>query len=204
MKNNAHKKILMCLKALYLMGLLSFLSVSGGAFSQTFDIDQLMKILAQNPSGRATFTETKHIAMLDKPVQSSGELHYQAPQRLEKRTLKPKPEAMLLDGQTLVVERGRQRHTLELNNYPEVAALIDSIRGTLAGDKAALARSYKLMLEGTQAAWFLDLQPLNKKMLATFTGIKIKGHEEQIKTIEIIQADGDKSIMTIDKISAEK
>src|SRR5660398_102116 len=54
-----------------------------------WDIDQLMHDLAQTRSGRASFVEKKSIAMLDKPVESSGELFYWAPDHLEKRTLKP-------------------------------------------------------------------------------------------------------------------
>ena len=36
------------------------------------------------------------MAMLKEPLHSSGELLYEAPDRLEKRTLKPRPEVLLL------------------------------------------------------------------------------------------------------------
>ena len=111
-----------------------------------WDIDQLMQDLAQIRSNRATFVEKKFIAIIDKPVESSGELFYSAPDRLEKRTLKPKPESMILDQSTLIIERGRQKHRLALQDYPELSAFIDSIRGTLAGDRKALERSFRLNL----------------------------------------------------------
>ena len=47
------------------------------------DLDQLMHGLAQIRSGHAGFVEKKFIAMLDRPVESSGELFYSAPDRLE-------------------------------------------------------------------------------------------------------------------------
>ena len=102
-----------------------------------WNIDQLMRDLAQTRSSHVRFAEKKFIAMLDQPVESSGELLYSAPDRLEKRTLKPRPETMLVDGGTLVIERGRKKHRLQLPDYPELAAFIDSIRGTLAGDRHA-------------------------------------------------------------------
>jgi len=49
-----------------------------------------MQLLAQSRSAHASFVETKSIAMLDKPVISSGELFYTAPDHLEKRTLNPR------------------------------------------------------------------------------------------------------------------
>ena len=65
------------------------------AHAADWDLDQLMRDLAQTRSGHASFVEKKSIAMLDKPVESSGELFYSAPDHLEKRTLKPKPESMI-------------------------------------------------------------------------------------------------------------
>jgi len=117
---------------------LALMLVTGASHAAELDVGQLMQGLAQTRSGHAAFTEKKFIAMLDKPVESSGELFYSAPDRLEKRTIKPKPESMILDSGTLVIERGRQKHTLQLQDYPELAAVIDSIRGTLAGDRKAL------------------------------------------------------------------
>ena len=166
-----------------------------------WDLQQLMDTLAQNKSGQTTFVEKKYIAMLDKPVESSGELVFTAPDGLEKRTLKPKPESMLIKGGELFIERGNQKHRLQLQAYPELAAFIDSIRGTLAGDRKALERSYKLSVEGTAEHWTLRLLPLNEKMAAVIQRISISGVREQVSRIEILQADGDSSVMTIEKSS---
>ena len=168
-----------------------------------WDLQQLMDSLAQNKSGRATFVETKHIALLDKPVESSGELLYTAPDRLEKRTRKPKPESMVVNGGELLIERGRQKYHLQLQSYPELAAFIDSIRGTLAGDLKALERNYRLSLNGSAERWNLQLLPLDAKMQAVIKRIRISGVRDQVNDIEIIQADGDSSLMTIEKLAAQ-
>ena len=160
-----------------------------------------MDSLAQNKSGRATFVEKKYIAVLDKPVESSGELIYTAPDGLEKRTLKPRPESMTVKGGELFVERGRQKHNLQLQAYPELAAFIDSIRGTLAGDRKALERNYRLSVEGTAERWTLQLQPLDEKMQAVVQRIGISGVRQQVRSIEIIQADGDRSVMAIENLA---
>jgi outer membrane lipoprotein-sorting protein len=164
-----------------------------------WDLQQLMDSLAQNKSGRATFVETKRIAVLDKPVQSSGELLFVAPDRLEKRTLKPKPESMIVNGDALTIERGSQKHQLQLQAYPEVAAFIDSIRGTLAGDRKALERSFRLSLDGSAESWTLKLLPMDEKMKAVILRIRIAGVRDQVNSIEITQADGDSSLMVIEK-----
>lgn len=166
-----------------------------------WDIDQLMRSLAQTRSNHASFVEKKSIAMLDGPVESSGELFYTAPDHLEKRTLKPKAESMILDHGTLVIERGRQKHRLQLQDYPEVAAFIDSIRGTLAGDRKALERNYRLSLDGTAEHWILQLLPVDEKMQAVVKGIRIAGVRDALRSIEITQADGDSSLMLVEKLA---
>ena len=177
---------------------LALLTFSTSAFA-AWDLQQLMDSLAQNRSGRATFVETKRIAILDKPVQSWGELLFVAPDRLEKRTFKPKPESMIVTGDALSVERGGQKHQLQLQTYPELAAFIDSIRGTLAGDRKALERSYRLSLDGSAESWTLQLLPLDEKTKAVVQQIRIAGVRDQVKSIEITQADGDSSLMVIEK-----
>ena len=167
-----------------------------------WDINQLMQGLAQNKSGRATFVEKKYISLLDKPVESSGELLYTAPDRLEKRTLRPKPEAMLIDGGMLTLERGKRRMTLKLQDYPQLVAFTESIRGTLAGDSAALRRVYNMDLDGTEERWVLILRPVETKMLNLVKRIQIAGSRSDVKSIEIEQGDGDRSVMTIGKMSS--
>jgi hypothetical protein len=174
---------------------------AGAAHAAAWDIDQLMQVLAHTRSERATFSEKKFIALLDAPVQSSGELYYAAPDRLEKRTLKPRPEAMVLDQGTLTIERGRQKHRLQLHQHPELAAFIDSIRGTLAGDRKALERSFRLQLDGSAEQWTLQLVPVDKRMLAVVERIRMTGTGDAVRSVEVNQADGDRSLMLIQRVS---
>jgi hypothetical protein len=172
------------------------------SWAATWDVDQLMQSLAKARSGRATFVEKKYLAMLDRPVESSGDLLYTAPDRLEKRTIKPKPETMLVEGGVLVIERGRQKLIVQLEEYPELAAFIDSIRGTLAGDRAALERVFKLQLEGGAERWILTLFPTDAKMATAIRLIRIAGNLDNVRSIEIIQSDGDRSMMAITRVAS--
>ena len=167
-------------------------------------IAQLMAGLAKNPQGAATFTETKTISILDQPIESSGELQFIAPARLEKRTLKPKPETMELDGDTLTVERGRRKHVLQLKDYPEVAGMIESIRATLAGDRKALERVYHLTLDGGHERWTLTLTPLDPRVGAVIARIRMGGGGNVVRSVEIVQADGDRSLMTIEQPAPQR
>lgn len=164
-----------------------------------WNLQQLMDALAQNKSGRANFVEKKYIALLDKPVESSGELVYTAPNRLEKRTFKPKPESLVLDGETLLIERGKRTLVMRLKDFPDLVAFTESIRGTLAGDRQALEQVYHLSLEGSEERWSLTLQPIEPKMLELVRRIRIAGQRADLRSIEIEQSDKDRSVMLIEK-----
>lgn len=189
-------------RSLLLLVCITSLLFASLARAADWDIDQLMRSLAQVRSGQATFVEKKTLKLLDKPVESSGELLYTAPDRLEKRTLKPRPESMVLERGTLTIEQKGKRHVLPLQSYPEMAAFIDSIRGTLAGDRAALERVYKLDLEGDEQGWTLSLQPLADRMKKVVERITIVGERNTLRSIDIRQADGDSSLMTITQAEA--
>lgn len=174
------------------------------ALAADWDLQQLMDSLARHKSGRATFVETRRLAVLTKPIESSGELVYVAPDKLEKRTLKPRTESMVVDGDALTVERGNRKYQVQLQAYPELAAFIDSIRGTLAGDRKALERSFQLGMSGAADGWVLQLTPLDERMKAVVQRIRIAGARDQVSSIEITQADGDSSLMVIEPQAAAR
>ncbi len=166
-------------------------------------LPELMQLLAQQKSGKATFQEKKYIGILDKPLESSGELSFEAPNRLEKRTLKPKPELITLDGDQLSLTLGDKRPlNVRLQDHPEVASVVESIRGTLCGDQTALEKNYRIELGGVAAKWQLTLTPLQKSVAKVLRQIRIAGADANIRLITFEQADGDRYEMSIAKVVA--
>ncbi|RQT62882.1 outer membrane lipoprotein carrier protein LolA [Burkholderia cepacia] len=160
-------------------------------------LDRLMSTLAQHKSGRATFTETKYLSIATQPVESSGELVFVAPDHLEKHTLSPKPEHLVVDGDMLTVERNNRKYTLALARFPELGAFIDSIRATLAGNRFALEQVYKVALAGRGDDWTLTLTPLDSRMLKVVSTITLDGTRDLLRSVAIRQADGDRSVMRL-------
>ncbi|KVH64922.1 acyltransferase [Burkholderia sp. MSMB1072] len=167
-----------------------------------WSLDRLMSTLAQHKSGRATFTETKTLSIAAQPIESSGELVFVAPDHLEKHTLSPKPEHLVVDGDMLTVERNNRKYTLALARYPELGAFIDSIRATLAGNRFALEQVYKVALAGRGDDWTLTLTPLDSRMLKVVSTITLDGTRDVLRSVAIRQADGDRSVMRLHPVAA--
>jgi outer membrane lipoprotein carrier protein LolA len=161
------------------------------------DLNEVMGQLAMRQHGRVEFIEQHFLAVLNHPIESSGELRYDAPDRLEKRTLKPHAETLVLTGGVLTVERAHSRRVMDLHAYPQVQPFVESIRATLAGDRSALERLFHLEFTGSVARWTLTLVPLESKVKQSVTQVRIDGARDQLLKVEIRQPDGDRSLMTL-------
>jgi hypothetical protein len=162
-----------------------------------FDVPSLMTLLRASHPGRATYHETKYIAVLDHPVETSGELRFTPPDRLEKRSTGLNAETLIAEHDNVTIERGGRKQVLSLTRYPQVAVFVDSIRGTLAGDRPLLEKTYDLSLAGDAARWTLTLRPREASLQRIVARIDIEGAQGEVRRVEIQQADGDRSLMTI-------
>lgn len=162
-----------------------------------FTLADLLALMAKQTRVQTTFTEKKFIKGLDAPIESSGELSFEAPDHMVKRTLLPKPETMKLDARMATLERGRQVRSVSLDDYPDLAVHVEGIRASLAGDRAALERIYRVEFGGTAAQWKMLLTPVNERAAAQVKTVLLVGEEADIRSVQVILPDGDSSITTI-------
>lgn len=162
-----------------------------------FTLQQLMGSLAQRKHGEVSYEETDYLAVLDRPLKSSGVLIYDAPGHLEKRTLEPRKQSLVLDGDQLTVQRGRRNYRMQLSAYPQVAPLVDAMRDTLAGNEEALRKAFKVGFTGSAEGWKLELVPLDKDVARKVSRVEIAGAHDEICSVAILQVGGDRSLMTL-------
>lgn len=162
-------------------------------------LPQLMQSLAQVKQTQGRFAEKKYLAVLDVPLTSSGTLSFAAPGHLEKHTLEPKQESLVLDAGVLTIENKarKQKHTLVVQQYPAVWAFVESIRSTLAGDQATLERFYKVQLKGDAAKWRMKLLPRERQAGGMVKEIVVSGRGDRVTSVEMLEVNGDNAIMTI-------
>lgn len=180
---------------------LVLLLVAGGAASAAdapWGLAALMAQLHEVKQASAHFTERKYASMLTQPIESSGTLSYQAPGSLEKVTLAPKPENIVLRGDQLTgTEANGDRFDVRLSDHPDIGALVEGVRSTMAGDLATLGRYYSIALEGTRDDWHLALTPLDRSVRAKVDAIRIDGTGAQLRRILVHEQDGDRSEMIV-------
>ena len=172
-------------------------SLSAAAQEEPWDFARLMAQLAQVQTTQARYSEVRHVAVLQKPLQLSGTLLYERPAVIEKRQILPFREVIRVDGDWLTVEREGKTRRIALLNEPLVGALVESLRATLAGDGAELERLYSVRVRGTRQRWTLELTPREVEIAGVVKSILIAGSDSRVARLEILEPSGDGSVMTI-------
>ncbi|MDE2626728.1 MAG: outer membrane lipoprotein carrier protein LolA [Burkholderiales bacterium] len=174
------------------------LPARGRADATAFDLARLMQLLGQVKSGEATFVETRTVAMLDRPLESSGRLWFEAPDTFVRETLKPRRERMAIVGDTLTMSLGNRSRTVPLDAVPEAAVILEAIRGTLTGNREALERHFSATVSGGPQRWSLELVPLDARLLAQVNSVRVAGRQAAVREVTVTMADGDRSLMRIE------
>ncbi len=154
---------------------------------------RVMAGLAAVRERRAAFVEEKAVPELDLPLRSEGMLAWSAPDRLERRVTTPIEERLVLEGARLIYERPDRglRRDFTLSDQPEMGALVEAIRGTLAGNLTTLRRHYDLAFD-TEAdgSWRIVLIPLSLRLRGAVQRITVTGAGGEVLGIETQANDG--------------
>lgn len=161
------------------------------------DLPTLAALLAQRTQAQASFSEERVISGLDQTLLSSGTLLFVAPHRLERHTLQPRAESMLVDGQQLTLIRGGRSRQMSLDAVPEMIPLIEALRATLSGHLARLQDHFNVKLEGSSKHWKLVLVPRDSRLRRQVLQVDISGQGSELRSIEMRLAGGDSSTMTL-------
>ena len=177
------------------------------AHSQSnFDIVALMRTLAQVKSGEATFTETRTVAMLERSLQSSGRLSFEAPDSFVRETLKPRREKIAVVGNQVTMSigsgTGARSRTVPLDSVPEAAVIMEAIRGTLTGNRDAIERNFNPTVSGNAQRWTLELKPREPRLRELVISVRLVGERALVREVTVAMADGDRSVMTIEPLAS--
>ncbi|MCZ8234390.1 MAG: outer membrane lipoprotein carrier protein LolA [Inhella sp.] len=163
-----------------------------------FDLGALMAVLAERKGGEARFTEERTVGSLDYPLQARGRLTFQAPDRFARFTEEPTTESMEVQGNQVLLKRGKRTRQMTLDAVPEVAALAEAMRGTLSGDASALQRHFRAQVSGNAARWILRLTPLDSRLARTVQQLEISGLGPDVRSLDLRLVGGDRSLMLVE------
>ena len=165
-------------------------------------LDGILAALSQHTHGAVNFSEETYSRLLARPLHSEGVLRFEAPDRLEKQTLKPTAEDLIVEGDVVTIVRGAHRSSLRLSQYPKLSPLLEGIRATLSGNRAALEERFHVELTGTAASWQLLLTPLAGAADPGFARIVVHGRDDALENVTLEQLNRDRTVITLTAVDA--
>jgi len=172
------------------------------AWSATLTLPELLTSLSQVRTGDARFVEKRRVQALEQTLEYSGRLSFKAPDVFVRETLKPRPERLAVDGNTLTMSQGSRSRTVQLDTVPEAQVMVEAIRGTLTGNAAVLDKHFQTQLSGSAERWTLELVPKDFRLRELVSRIEIGGRQALVLSVALQMADGDQSVMTIEPAAA--
>jgi outer membrane lipoprotein-sorting protein len=149
----------------------------------------------------AHFHEEKRIALLAQPLISEGTVHYAPPGKIARHTLTPSSSSVVLDGTTLRFGDGTTERSIDVASSPVVRAFVDSFLAVLAGDRAALERSFKVDFHSPGGQkWELVLVPREASLTGILREIRFTGDGLVLSQMRIREASGDEGLTTFSEV----
>ena len=161
------------------------------------ELDDILAGLRAVPERHAAFEETKRMALLNGPLVRKGTLDYVRPDRLTMRVETPYYEKLDIVADTLTIERRTGTTRVALASQPQLAAWVESLRATLAGDRAALTAHFDVKVEGGSSDWRLVLVPRDAALAGVVARVSIGGRGAEVLRFEIDEVKGDTSRVEI-------
>lgn len=164
-------------------------------------LEALLAHFASTPGLHARFHEEKRLSVLAVPLVSDGTLDFAPPGRLVRRTTSPDVSVVLVDGRELRFGDARGQQRIDLDAQPVVRQFIDGFVAIVAGDRAALDRTYASEFRpGAGDAWELTLRPRSGPVQRAFRDIVLRGHGFLLERMTIRETNGDETATTFSEI----
>jgi len=158
-----------------------------------WDVAQLLTKLARTEPVRVAYTEIRHLAYLDIPLTSYGELEFHPPDSMQ-RSVQGKAESYLIIGDIVRIISPTASREIDLDTHPALRAFAESLRASLAGDLPRLEQYFLLELRGDEGHWQLRLRPRDATVAALIKQIELSGAGDQILRIETQETGGDRTV----------
>jgi hypothetical protein len=178
---------------------LSLCLLAGAARSDpAVDPDRLIDRLARAAPARTEFVEARYSPLLREPIVVSGELAYLGPAHLDRDVTSPYREHTAIRDDSVSIEReGEPPRTFALKRAPELRGLLAGFAGVLAGDSAAVKRSFSVTAHGTDEAWSLELTPVEPSTQRRLTRIVVTGQGREPRCLLVFGARDAATVMLL-------
>lgn len=170
-------------------------------------LQQLAEQLSSGDTAQGQFTQYRYLTVLQRPLVSHGEFVFQSDLGLAWVQLRPFASTLVLSQDTLVqIDSDGQRQVNRADDNPQAQALARTIpllmSALLRGDIAPLSQQFSLHLIQEASGWQLGLIPKDPMLAQALPKMVMQG-QSQIKSLTLLNSNGDRSLIEFEQISEQ-
>lgn len=165
--------------------LLSGKPAHGAAVDPVFAQLQLQRL-------RCAFHEQKHIALLARPLQSTGVIYFDRDRGIVRSTSAPHAEKAVLTRTALRIQKGDHVEDIPLDKSKDLQAFALIFPTLLRGERKDIERSFDIALYGRADGWWaLEFTPRSDSLRALVRRVVVFGRAGELAALQIAEASGD-------------
>ncbi|HXV37647.1 MAG TPA: outer membrane lipoprotein carrier protein LolA [Myxococcota bacterium] len=172
------------------------------ASAEPLSLEQLMAAMAARSGVIANFRESKRIALLTEPLESSGTLYFAPPDRFARVTREPDASLLVVDGERLRFQQGAST-AFDLSGNPIAQAFVDNFIALFSGDLPRLQKIYRTDFRADGERWSLALAPRRSPLRAHLEQVTLSGDARGIREIAIESRDGDLTSTALELVDGD-
>ena len=158
---------------------------TGGALDPMFKLMKLERFACK-------FTEEKRVALLARPIKSSGTIYFERDKGIARSTLAPKVQHVVLTRTSLRIKTDKKTEEIPLDKSKDLKAFAMIFPTLLRGDRTELERSFVIGLYGSDKDWWaLTFTPKTDSLKKLIKRVVVFGRKTQAISLQIAEASGD-------------
>jgi outer membrane lipoprotein-sorting protein len=171
-----------------------------GAAARGAATDPVLALLAVERMS-CTFREEKRVALLARPLTSSGTIHFERSRGIARSTKAPKVEHVVLTRTSLRIRTASKSEEIPLDKSKDLRAFALIFPTLLRGDRAELERSFELGLHGsTRDWWALTFTPKAASLKKLVKQVVVFGRKAEVVSLRVTEASGDTTVTQLTDI----
>ena len=138
------------------------------------------------------FSEEKHIALLARPLRSSGTIYFERDKGIARTTLQPKVSQVVLTRTTLRIRKDQHSEEIPLDKSKDLKAFALIFPSLLRGERSELERAFELGLYGSDRDWWaLAFTPKTDSLKKLVKRVVVFGKQGEVVALQVTEASGD-------------
>ena len=167
---------------------------------------ELLAAFAKLQGMEASYVETKHLALLAVPLQSSGRLYFSTPGYLLRIVDTPEPSRLLIEPGQLRMTNRDGTETIDLRQSDGLRLFVTSLVRVFSGNEKALAEHYTMVFVAPEdsLSWTLTLTPKSEPLTNMIRELSLSGTGFAVQTIVVKEPNGDRSVTTLGEVDVAR